>query len=95
MSENQFQVLSESAVPQSQIQGEDSLVNLRSTGLQRLQATRRADNQGIQLSEGVSSNTIPPYYADPTFFQHSLSVSATSLLDSQSVGNFELGTGDF
>ena len=34
-----------------------------------------------------------PLNTEPTFFKHSLSVSPTQVLDAQSNGNFELGTG--
>ena len=55
VSTNQFNVLqdSESAVSTSQVQGEDSLVKPRSTRLQRLQAAKRAEEQGTLLSEGI------------------------------------------
>ena len=45
VSTNQFNVLqdSESAMSTNQVQGEDSLVNPRSTRLQRLQAVGRAE----------------------------------------------------
>ena len=92
VSTNQFNVLQESepATSTSQVQGEDSLVNPRTTRLQRLQATRRAKDQGYLLNEGVFGDTIPPNIDNHAFFSHSLFVSPTEILNGPSVGNFEL-----
>ena len=55
VSTNKFNVLqeSESAVSTNQVQDEDSLVNPGSTRLQKLQATRRAEEQETLLTEGI------------------------------------------
>ena len=60
VSENQFNVLhhSEFAVPQSQVQREEGLIDPRSTRLSRLQAARRADDQGTMANGGIF-NTVP------------------------------------
>ena len=59
---NQFNVLqdSEYAMSQSQVQEEDRLIDPKSTRQQRFQASRRAEEQGILLSDGVL-NTLPQY----------------------------------
>ena len=45
------------------------------------------------LNEGVSKNVVPPYSDEPALFKHSRYVSPPSVLKSQSIGNFALGTG--
>lgn len=46
------------------------------------------------MSVGESSHTVQ-LQDRPTFFDCSLFVSPTEILDGQSIGNFELGIGDF
>ena len=96
ISVNQFNVLSKSefAESQSQVQEEASLMNLRSTRLQRLLAANKAEYKGILLNEGTFESILPPDFVEPTFFDNSLSVSATENSVKNSVGNFELETGD-
>ena len=76
MSKNQFQVLSESesTKSQSQVQGEDNLINPRSTRLQRLRVARRTEGQRILFKERVSEIVIPQNIDDPTFFDFFLFV---------------------
>lgn len=95
MLENQFQVLSlsEYVESQSQVQGEDSSVNLRRTRLQRLQTARRAKDQEFWFKEGVSENTAPQNIDDLTFFNYSSYVYTTKNFVQNSVGNIELGIG--
>ena len=96
ISMNQFNVLSKSefAESQSQVQEEASLINPRSTRLQRLLAVKRAEDKGILLNEGTFESIVPPDFVEPTFFDNSLSVSTTENSVKNSVGNFELETGD-
>ena len=93
---NQFNGLSESefAESQSQVQEEASMINRRSTRLQRLVATKRAEDQGLLLNEGTFENIVQLDFVEPTFFDNFLSVSATENSVINSVGNFELETGD-
>ena len=83
VSNNQFGALEESEiiVSQNRVQGEDSLVNPRTMRIQRLQAakqTTRVEDQGIHLSERVSTNIVPPIIEnDPAFF-NSLSIKIMS-----------------
>lgn len=93
MSKNQFQVLSEPGVSQTQVQGEARLIDPRGTRLQKIQATKRDEDRGNLLNEGVSKIIVPPYFDELAFFKHSLSVSPTDILESQSFGNFALGIG--
>ena len=60
MSENQFQFLqrSELAESQSQVQGEDRLIDPRSTKLMKLKAARRTEDQETLGNEGVL-HTVP------------------------------------
>ena len=62
VSMNQFNVLAESefAESQSQVQEEASLINPRSTRLQRLLAAKRAEDQGILLNEGTFESIVAP-----------------------------------
>ena len=96
ISVNQFNVPSKSefAESQSQVQEEASLINPRSTRLQRLLAAKRAGDQGILLNEGTFESIVPPNFVEPTFFDNSLSVSATENSVKNSVGKFELETSD-
>ena len=96
VSANQLNVLSESdlAESQSQVQEEATLINPRSTRLQRLLAAKIAEDQGIMLNEGTFESIVPPDFVEPTSFDNSLSVSATENSVKNSVGNFELETGD-
>ena len=70
------------------------MINPRCTRLQRLLAAKRAKDQGILLNEGTFKNVIPPDFVEPAFFDNSLSVSSTENSVKNSVGNFELETGD-
>ena len=74
----------------AQVQEEASLMNPRSTRLQRLLASKRAEDQGILLNEGTFESIVPPDFVEPTFFDNSLSVSATENSVKNSVGKFEL-----
>ena len=70
------------------------MINPRSTRLQRLLAAKRAEDKGILLNEGAFESIVPPDVVEPTFFDNSLSVSATENSVKNSVGNFELETRD-
>ena len=75
---------------QSQVQGEDELIGPKSARLQRLQATRRAEDQGYLLNEGVFGDIVSKNIDDTAFFTHSLSISPAEILGGPSIGNFEL-----
>ena len=86
MSNNQFSALqdSELAVSQNRVQGEDSLVNMRTTRIESLQVARqvpRAEDQVILLSEGLSTDIVPP-----------VSENCLAFFNSMFVKNFELET---
>ena len=94
---NQFNVIQQSVptMSTSQVQGKDSLVNRRTTRLQRLEVVRRAADQEYLMNEGVFGNNVPPNIDNSAFFSHSLSISPTKILSGLFVGSFELGIGDF
>ena len=81
---NQFTILSEDEVAESEPGQEENLGDPRSTRAQRQPASSSTREQGIILNEGVAEHVVPPNSEnDPAFFN--------SLL----VKNSELETGDF
>ena len=79
---NQFSILSEDEVVNSELGQDQSLEDPRQTRAQRYSTSSRIGEQGIVLSEGGSENLVPlEIENEPTFF-HSLSVSAPDILES-------------
>ena len=93
-SQNQFSILSENEVQESELSQEQNLEDPRKTRAQRLQTSSRAEGQEI-LQRNDTVNYSPPVVENETTFFSSLSVTPVEILHSNSVGNFELEIGDF
>ena len=79
---NQFSILSEDEVTNSELGQDQRLEDPRQTRAQRYLASSGIGEQGIVLSEGVAEEFVPSNSEnEPTFF-HSLSVSAPDILES-------------
>ena len=83
---NQFSILSEDEVTNSELGQDQKLEDPRQTRAQRHSASSGIGEQGIMLREGVAEVLVPSNSEnEPTFFR-SLSVSAPDILNSQSGG---------
>ena len=69
-----------------------NLIDPRLTRSQRLQPVTGTIGWGILFAEGVEDTV--PSQNELAFFDYSLFVSQTEVLDVHSIGNFELGTGE-
>ena len=85
---NQYNILSEDEVVNSEPGQDQSLEDPRRTRAQRQPASSSIGEQGITMGEGVAENFVPPNSENDPLFFNSLSVSPVELLNAESAGNW-------
>ena len=85
VSQNQYQILSENEVQESEFSEEQNLEDPRKTRAQRLPTSSIVEGQEILQGNDAVQYSSPSVKNETTFF-HSLSVSAPDILESQSGG---------